>query len=98
VIFMVEEDQFSRTRIPKKEEILGLVTGLMGGSRVAVSCNDGKDRLCRIPGKIKRNIWVKEDDVVVVKPWSVEGDRRGDIIWRYTRLQADWLRRKGYIK
>ena len=95
---MAEEEPIMRVRIPKKEELLGLVTGLMGASRVAVSCTDGKDRLCRIPGKIKRNIWVKEDDVVVVKPWSVEGDKRGDIIWRYTRLQADWLRRKGYLK
>ncbi|MBI4399763.1 translation initiation factor eIF-1A [Candidatus Micrarchaeota archaeon] len=94
----MEEEQFGKMRIPKKEEILGTVVGMMGASRVMVSCLDGKERLCRIPGKIKRNIWVKEEDAVIVKPWSVEGDKKGDIIWRYTKLQAEWLRRKGFWK
>jgi len=91
------QEEFTRVRLPRKGEIIGVVTGMMGASRVMVSCKDGKERLCRIPGKIKKGIWVKTDDIVLVVPWSIEGDRRGDIVWRYTHIQSDWLKRKGYL-
>lgn len=85
-------------RIPKEEEILGVVIAVVGGGRLVVQCKDGHERLCRIPGKIKRNIWVREGDIVIVQPWEIDADKRADIIWRYNRLQADYLRSKGYIK
>lgn len=87
-----------RVRLPKEGEILGVVTGMMGGGRLGVACKDGKDRLCRIPGKIRRHVWVRDGDIVVIVPWVIDGEKRGDIIWRYNRLQADWLRANGYIK
>lgn len=87
-----------RVRLPKEGEILGVVTGMMGGGRLGVACKDGKDRLCRIPGKIRRHVWVRDGDIVVIVPWEIDGDHRGDIIWRYNRLQAEWLRSNGYIK
>ncbi|QLJ52919.1 MAG: translation initiation factor eIF-1A [Candidatus Fermentimicrarchaeum limneticum] len=95
---MVEEEPFARVRLPRKGEILGVVIGMMGGSRMLVDCLDGKERMCRVPGKIKRFIWVKDGDAVLIKPWAIEADKKGDIAWRYTRLQADWLRREGYLK
>jgi len=72
--------------------------GLVGGSRMIVSCKDGKERNCRIPGRLKNQMWVREGDVVIVEPWEIEGDRRGDVVWRYTPLQAKALREKGYIR
>lgn len=86
-----------RMRLPREKEILGIVTGMMGGSRMRVTCKDGKERICRIPGKLKNNIWVKEEDVVIIKPWVIEGDKKGDIVWRYKPIQAQWLRHKGYL-
>lgn len=91
-------DMIGRVRIPRKGEILGTVIGMMGASRLLVSCADGKERLCRIPGKIKRRVWVKEGDVVIVEPWEIEGDKRADIVWRYTKIQSDWLKANGYYK
>ncbi len=87
-----------RVRPPRKGEILGIVLQLHGGARMMVHCSDGKERMCRVPGKIKRRIWVKEGDYVIVKPWSVEGDEKGDIAFRYTRVQADYLKVRGLIK
>lgn len=87
-----------RVKLPKEGEILGVVTGMMGGGRLGVACKDGKDRLCRIPGKIRRHVWVRDGDIVLIVPWEIDGDKRGDILWRYNRLQADWLRQNGYIK
>jgi len=86
-----------RVRLPRRGEILGKVTALLGGSRMRVTCVDGKERMCRIPGKIRRRVWVKEGDVVLIVPWSVEGDEKADIAYRYTRVQAESLQRKGII-
>ncbi|MEM3400147.1 MAG: translation initiation factor eIF-1A [Candidatus Micrarchaeia archaeon] len=93
-----ESEGEMRVRIPRRDEVLGKVVSLVGGGRLVVECQDGNERLCRIPGKIKRKIWVKDGDIVVVKPWSVGGDKRGDIVWRYTSLQVEWLEKKGYMK
>lgn len=93
-----EPEPFARVRLPRKGEVLGVVIGMMGASRMLVDCIDGKERLVRIPGKIKRTIWVKSGDVVLAKPWEIESDKKADLVWRYTRLQADWLRREGYLK
>jgi translation initiation factor 1A len=92
-----QESQFVRVRLPREGEVLGVVIGNFGGGRLQVQCKDGQERLCRIPGKIRRTIWVREGDVVLVKPWMVEGDKKGDIIWRYNHLQAEWLRNKKYL-
>jgi translation initiation factor 1A len=93
-----EPEPFARVRLPRKGEVLGVVISMMGASRMLVDCIDGKERMVRIPGKIKRTIWVKSGDVVLAKPWEVESDKKADLVWRYTRLQADWLRREGYLK
>lgn len=87
-----------RVRMPRREEILGVVTQLVGGARMRVQCFDGKERLCRVPGKIKRRVWVRAGDVVAIVPWSVEGDEKADIKYRYTRLQVQELRRRGVLK
>ncbi len=87
-----------RVRMPRPGEILGIVTQLHGGARMMVHCEDGKDRMCRVPGKIKRFIWVKENDYVLVEPWEVEGDQKADIVFRYTRIQVEQLKQKGVIK
>jgi len=63
-----------------------------------VRCADGKSRSTRIPGKIRRNIWVRGDDVVIIKPWSIDSDRKADLVWRYTKAQSDSLKIKGLIK
>ena len=87
-----------RVRIPRGKELLGIVMGLCGGSRMIVMCKDGKERNCRVPGRLKNQVWVRDGDVVIVMPWEIQGDKRGDIIWRYTPLQARFLRERGYIR
>ncbi len=79
-------------------EILGVVIGNVGGGRLTVQCKDGKERMCRIPGKIRRFIWVRDGDIVIIKPWEIGGDKKADIVWRYNKYQAEWLRNKGHIK
>src|SRR3990167_6437729 len=84
-------------KLPKEGEILGVVIGTLGGGRLMVACKDGKERICRIPGKIRRNIWVRDNDIVIIVPWEIGGEKKGDIVWRYNKYQAEYLRSKGYI-
>jgi translation initiation factor 1A len=59
-------------------------------------CADGKSRLGRIPGKLKKRMWIREGDLVIIKPWEFQ-DEKADIIWRYTKTQASYLSRKKMI-
>lgn len=70
---------------------------MLGANRVKVRCMDGKVRIGRIPGKMKKRIWIREGDIVIIVPWDFENGK-ADVIWRYTRPQVDWLERKGYLK
>ncbi len=91
--------QVVRVRVPKKDkgELIGIVISALGGARMLVMCSDGKERNCRIPGKYRNRMWVREGNVVIVKPWEIEGDTRGDIIWRYKPIEIGWLKKKGYL-
>ena len=84
-----------RLRLPGKGEVLGLADQMMGFDRLRVRCKDGHTRVCRIPGKIRKRLWIRENDVVIVRPWAVEGEEKGDIVYRYTRTQLEWLIKKG---
>jgi len=79
-----------------KGEMFGIVVAMLGGGHVKVKCEDGKERLGRIPGKLRKRIWIREGDVVIVVPWQFQ-DEKCDIIWRYTNPQVEWLERKGYL-
>jgi translation initiation factor 1A len=92
------EEEVIRVRTPKEGEILGIVLALLGGGRMEVSCNDGNTRICRIPGRMRRRMWVKPGNIVLVKPWIVQENERADVIWKYTRAQTAWLQRKGFLK
>ena len=94
-----EEPQVFRVRIPKGKEILAIVQTRLGGSRMRVSCLDGKERICRIPGRLRRSLWVRERDIVIVEPWELGGDNKGDIVYKYrNKSEVDFLKRKGYLK
>ncbi|HLD57200.1 MAG TPA: translation initiation factor eIF-1A [archaeon] len=93
-----QQETFVRTRLPRGREVFGQVEEVLGGSRFRVNCKDDKIRICKIPGKSKRDFWVNIGDFVLIEPWEIEPNEKGDIIFRYTRTQVEWLRRKGIIK
>ena len=94
---VLSEEELSVMVLPSGSDVLGIAVKLLGFDRILVKCQDGHERLCRIRGKMKRRVWVRVGDVVVVSPWDFQSDKRGDLIWRYTRSQAELLRKKGYL-
>ncbi len=94
-----QPEEFTRVRLPQKNanEILGTVESLLGANKLRVRCTDGVVRLTRIPGKIKKRVWIREGDVIIIVPWSFQNEK-ADIIWKYTPPQVNWLERKGFLK
>ncbi len=82
--------------LPKEGEIIGVVTKASGAANFVVFCSDKKQRTCSIPGRLKRRFWIKEGDLVLVHPWVVQGDSRGDIVWRYSVMDKTSLKAKGF--
>ncbi len=94
---VISEGALSEMVYPSAGDVLGVVVKLLGFDRILVKCQDGYERLCRIRGKMKRRVWIRESDVVLVSPWEFQSDKRGDVVWRYTHGQAEALRRKGLL-
>jgi translation initiation factor 1A len=91
------EETIRRTKLPRGElEMFGVVTQLHGAGQIKVLSTDGKERNCRIPGKMKKRVWIRDADIVIIKLWDFQPSK-ADIIWRYTGVQAEHLRKKGYL-
>lgn len=91
------QEEISRIKLPRGRECFGVVEQRLGGSRMSIKCLDGKTRICRIPGRMKRKLWIREGDVVIAEPWEYD-NKKGDIMFKYRPSQIDWLTRKGYLK
>ncbi|MDP3917017.1 MAG: translation initiation factor eIF-1A [Nanoarchaeota archaeon] len=87
-----------RVKTPRGRQVFGTIEQRLGGSKMRVRCYDGRTRLCRVPGRMKRKLWVREGDTVLVEPWELGGDDKGDIIYKYKPAQVQWLRKRGLIK
>jgi len=93
-----EQEEIRRTPTPRGNQVLGLCEQRVGGSRMKVRCMDGKNRICRIPGRLKRRLWVREGDILLIEPWELGGDTKGDVVFKYRPIQVEVLRRKGMLK
>jgi len=90
--------QITRIKLPRGKETFGILEQRLGASRTRVRCLDGKTRICRIPGRLKRRLWVRQGDLVIVEPWEFGGDEKCDILWKYNQTQVVWLKQKGFLK
>jgi initiation factor 1A len=60
-------------------------------------CEDGKNRMVRIPGKLKRRMWCRVNDLILIKPWPVQGDIKSDLVYRYLPAEKNWLNRRKMV-
>lgn len=93
---IISEEALKELVLPAEGEVLGRVVRLLGSDHILVQCVDGKRRTGRIRGKLKRKIWVRDGDVVLIAPWDFS-DQKADIVWRYTLAQIDWLKANNYL-
>ena len=86
-----------KTPYKPKEEMYAVVREMSGGSRLKALCEDGKTRMVRIRGRLKKKMWVRPYDYIVIKKWAVQADQKADLIYRYTKTEVQFLHRKGLI-
>lgn len=94
---VLSESDLKELVMPQQGELLGRVIKLVGGDNIIVKCTDGKVRTCRIRGKIKRRMWIREHDVVLIAPWDFQTEK-ADIVWRYISAHAEKLQKDGFLE
>jgi translation initiation factor 1A len=94
----VPEAPVTRVKLPRgPDQVLGIIEQRLGGNKMMVSCLDGKSRNCRVPGRLKRALWLRPNDVVIVQLWELDKDK-ADVIFKYRPNQIDWLKKNGHLK
>ena len=89
--------KITRAKLPKENEVIGIIDERLGGNKMRVSCLDGKSRVCRVPGRLKRKLWLRPGDTVIVEPWELDNEK-GDVIFKYPSNQIEWLKKNGYLE
>ena len=94
---VLNESALKELKLPQEGEMFGRVIKLLGGENLLVKCADDVTRRGRIRGKLKRRVWIRDNDIVIIAPWEFGQAERGDILWRYTLSQADSLKQNNHI-
>ena len=86
-----------KTPYKPKGELYAVVKEMVGGSRVSALCEDGKVRTGRIIGKMKKRVWIRPNDLLIVVPWVVQTDSKCDVVYRYTKSEKERLNKKNLV-
>jgi len=93
------EEQEVRLILPRANQVIGIVEKRLGSNKMQVKCFDGNTRIGRVPGRFKKRLlWIRPADVVLVEKWEFEGDKKGDIIYKYSHAAVEKLKEKGLFK
>ncbi len=98
VVVVEGGEEVGRLPVPRRErgEVFGIANQLLGAARIRVMCEDNVSRMGRITGKMKKKMWIREGDLLVVRPWGFQ-EGKADILFRYSRTQAQYLARRNLL-
>lgn len=91
-------EEVGRLPLPRRNrgEVFGIASQLLGAARIRVMCEDNVSRMGRITGKMKKKMWIREGDLLVVRPWGFQ-EGKADILFRYSRTQSQYLARRNLL-
>ena len=92
-----QEQKISKAPLPKEKQFIGTVEQRYGGNKMQIKCSDGKERVGRVPGRLKRYLWLRPGDIVIIEPWELD-DTKGDILLKYKPNQIAWLKKEGHLE
>jgi translation initiation factor 1A len=99
--FMVFQDNSDeapkvRVKLPRGKELIGIVDQRVGGGRMLIKCSDGKTRNCKVPGRLRRALWIREGNYVLVQPWEFD-DSKADVLFNYNPNAVQVLKERGLL-
>lgn len=94
-----QQELISRIRYPNRDELemFAVATQLMGTDQVKTIAEDGIERQARIPGKMRKKVWIRQGDLLIIRLWYFQ-PKKADIVWRFLGTQAEHIKRKGLLK
>ena len=98
VVVVEGGEEVGRLPLPRRNrgEIFGVANQLLGAARIRVMCEDSISRMGRITGKMKKKMWIREGDLLILRPWGFQ-EGKADILFRYSRTQAQYLARRNLL-
>ena len=84
--------------LPAEGQVLCIVERVIGADHVLIRCLDNPElvRNARIPGKMRRRVWIREGDVVIAEVWDFQPNK-ADVVYRYQRDELKRLIVKGLL-
>lgn len=92
----LQNEDSSRVRYPKGDEVIAIVDKRLGGSRMNVRSVKGEELLARVPGRVKKFLWIREGDIVLLQPWELDKSK-ADLIYKYKPNERKILEKKGLL-
>jgi translation initiation factor 1A len=91
-------EDVGRLPLPRRArgEVFAIANQLLGAARIRVMSEDNIPRMGRITGKMKKKMWIREGDLLIVRPWGFQ-EGKADILFRYSRTQAQYLARRNIL-
>ena len=82
-----EEESSKEPPLPTEGTVICGVIRHLGGDFLLAKCLDGVDRKIRIPGKMRRRVWISEGDIILVGVWDFSPER-GEVLHKYSRSEV----------
>jgi translation initiation factor 1A len=93
---------------PDNEQEYGMITKILGNSRMLVDCLTTKiidnkeekmiiNRMCTIRGKLKKRAWMNIGDIVIVALREELSGEKGDIIHKFSNEHSQYLKKNNKI-
>ena len=57
-------------KLPSGDMQYAVIREFNGGSRFTALCEDGNNRMVRIPGKLKRRMWCRVNDLILINKYN----------------------------
>ena len=93
---VIQENKNTRFKDENESQEYAQITKALGNCRFEVLCFDGKNRLATMCGKMRKRVFVNQNDLILVslREWQ---DSKCDIIDKYTENDVQKLKQGGHI-
>ena len=93
---IAQENKNTRFKDENESQEYAQITKALGNCRFEVLCFDGKNRLATMCGKMRKRVFVNQNDLILVslRDWQ---DSKCDIIDKYTTNDVQKLKQGGHI-